>query len=634
MQTVYKPWGKEIWLELNEFYCYKRIYINAGSQTSYHYHEVKTETNFIVSGKAEVWLENDEGIVEKTIMEEGESFTVLPPRKHRVVAITDTILQEVSTPEVDDVIRLEDDTNRPDGRLENEHNKPGVMILAAGKGERLKSLTENINKALLPINNQAIISKIIKKFPPDYKFVITLGYKGKMIEEYLKLTYPKYDFEFVYIDDFESDKSGPGFSALACESFLQRPFYLITTDCLISSPLPSLDGNWLGVHPTSYPEKYSTVNFNSKNEITDFVNKSMDGFDHAFIGIAGILDYELFWKELNNNIAEGELVSSFENTEKYKDFKVRILDWFDTGNIDDLEKAKLYFRDEPLSLNKTNNEIVYKEEFKLIKFIIGKQRLENLYNRGIYLESIVPPNLDKTENFLHYDWVDGSTLYDIDDHNLYKKFIKSYLENIQYEKSNKKDLKKFYKEKTFERINQFITIYGSEYFNESYSINSEKHLSLNDIITNFNFEDFFNNPFTKNFHGDLQFDNIISSNNNFYYLDWRESFGDSIQAGDIYYDLSKLYGGILTPYNYMKNEDNIELTQNNKFVDFKHKELKDQETVKEYFENEVEKYDYSLEKIKKITGLIYINMSPLHNEKFSKLLWFKGINILQNLNDK
>jgi len=132
----------------------------------------------------------------------------------------------------------------------------------------------------------------------------------------------------------------------------------------------------------------------------------------------------------------------------------------------------------------------------------------------------------------------------------------------------------------------------------------------------------------------LQFDNIISSNNKFYYLDWRDSFGDSIQAGDIYYDLSKLYGGILTPYNYMKNEDNIELTQNNKFVDFKHKELKDQETVKEYFENEVEKYDFSLEKIKKITGLIYINMSPLHNEKFSKLLWFKGINILQNLNDR
>ena len=72
-------------------------------------------------------------------------------------------MQEVSTPEVDDVIRLEDDTNRDSGRLESEHIKPGVLILAAGKGERLKKLTQETNKALLPINNQAIISKIINR---------------------------------------------------------------------------------------------------------------------------------------------------------------------------------------------------------------------------------------------------------------------------------------------------------------------------------------------------------------------------------------------------------------------------------------------------------------------------------------
>ena len=42
--TVYKPWGREVWLELNERYCYKRIYINAGTKTSYQYHEKKIET--------------------------------------------------------------------------------------------------------------------------------------------------------------------------------------------------------------------------------------------------------------------------------------------------------------------------------------------------------------------------------------------------------------------------------------------------------------------------------------------------------------------------------------------------------------------------------------------------------------
>lgn len=120
-KTVTKPWGKEIWLAFNEHYCYKRIYINTGARTSFQYHKNKIETNYIVKGEAEVWLENDQGIVEKIIMKVGDYFDVKPPRKHRVIALTDIILQEVSTPEVDDVIRIDDDTNRPDGKILAEH---------------------------------------------------------------------------------------------------------------------------------------------------------------------------------------------------------------------------------------------------------------------------------------------------------------------------------------------------------------------------------------------------------------------------------------------------------------------------------------------------------------------------------
>ena len=123
MKIVSKPWGKEIWLELNNKYCYKRIYINAGTRTSYQYHKNKLETNYIIDGKAEVWLENDEGVVEKKVMKKDDFFTVIPPRKHRVIAITDIILQEVSTPEVDDVIRIEDDSDRGPGRIDSEHNQ-------------------------------------------------------------------------------------------------------------------------------------------------------------------------------------------------------------------------------------------------------------------------------------------------------------------------------------------------------------------------------------------------------------------------------------------------------------------------------------------------------------------------------
>jgi mannose-6-phosphate isomerase-like protein (cupin superfamily) len=125
---VEKPWGREEWLELFELedgtgYCYKRIYINNGEKTSFQYHERKIETNYIIEGKAEIWLENNQGKIEKRIMYAGDSFTVIPPRKHRVIALTDIILQEVSTPEVDDVIRIQDDTGRSSGRINSEHKR-------------------------------------------------------------------------------------------------------------------------------------------------------------------------------------------------------------------------------------------------------------------------------------------------------------------------------------------------------------------------------------------------------------------------------------------------------------------------------------------------------------------------------
>ena len=83
----------------------------------------KLETNYIIEGEAEVWLENEDGVVERKKMKKDDFFTVVPPKKHRVIALTDIILQEVSTPEVDDVIRIEDDSDRGDGKIASEHNK-------------------------------------------------------------------------------------------------------------------------------------------------------------------------------------------------------------------------------------------------------------------------------------------------------------------------------------------------------------------------------------------------------------------------------------------------------------------------------------------------------------------------------
>lgn len=634
MKIVNKPWGKEEWIELNDKYCYKRIYINAGYKTSYQYHNYKRETNYIISGEAEVWLENDEGIVEKKIMKSGDFFNVVPPKKHRVIALTDIILQEVSTPEVDDVYRINDEFNRPDGKVFSEHQNPAVLILTAGLGSRLKNLTQNINKALLPINNKSIISHIIEKFPKDYDFIVTLGYFGDSIKEYCKITHPNHNFTFVDVDDYTSEKSGPGYSALVSKNHLQRPFYFTTCDCIIDSSLPHLDGNWLGVQPTSYPEKYSTIKIDDSDNIVEFTNKNFNGFDLAFIGLGSILDYEKFWIELNNNMKNGEIVDAFLYPKNYTTFKVKKLKWLDTGNLDDLQKTREYFKDKPLSLQKDTKEITYLDNGKFLKFTPDSEILNRRSKRAEKLKNIIPTNFNSTNNFIHYDWIEGKTLYEIDDLLIFINFLKIFEINLKTQvKGNVDDIRKFYVSKTKDRFKKFVLKYGTDYSFLEHEINGIKRPCIEELLfDNKKFEVLDNNPFYELFHGDLQFDNVIynKKDNNFYYIDWRDSFGGSTDCGDVYYDLAKLYGGLLIPYNLMKDETKITYTEGSYTVNYSYPISENLVTFKLIYENWLIDNGYDLQKIKFITGLIFLNMSPLHDGKFGKMLWFKSIEMLDD----
>jgi len=632
MKTIHKPWGREEWLELNDSYCYKRIYINAGYKTSYQYHNFKRETNYIISGEAEIWLENDNGIVEKKMMKAGEFFNVTPPKKHRVIALTDIILQEVSTPEVDDVIRIEDDTNRTDGKIEGEHKNPAVLILAAGLGSRLKNLTKNINKVLLPINNKAIISHIIDMFPKTYDFIIAIGYKGNTIKEYCEITHPEHNFTFVEIDKYEGEGTGPGYSALLCANYLQRPFYFITGDCLIDSPLPHIDGNWLGVQPTSYPEKYSTIEIDNHNNVLSHKNKSEDGNDLAFIGMAGIFDYEVFWRELENNLINGEIVTAFQNPSVYPTLKVKELKWLDTGNLDDLSKTKEYFNDTPLSLKKETDEITYRDNNVFLKFTPNKDILKRRIFRSKYLNNLIPNNFGYSNDFMYYDWFEGKTLYELDDLKVFSSFLNVLEKNITSQiESSKTEINNFYLVKTKNRMSLFLEKYGSDYTTLDHEINGIKRPSMDSIIENLNLDILNNNPFYSLFHGDLQFDNIIYNGDEFIYIDWRDSFGETVIGGDIYYDLAKLYGGLLIPYNLMKEEEKITFNEGLYSITYNYPISDNLYKFKLIYELWLVEKGFDINKVKLITGLIFLNMSPLHDGKFGKMLWFKSIEMLNDL---
>lgn len=109
---VDKPWGYEIRWAITDRYLGKLIHVNAGHQLSLQYHERKDETIFVTSGALDLLLENDAGEIERHRLTPGMSARVHPLRRHRFIAVEDTDLVEVSSPEIDDVVRLEDSYGR------------------------------------------------------------------------------------------------------------------------------------------------------------------------------------------------------------------------------------------------------------------------------------------------------------------------------------------------------------------------------------------------------------------------------------------------------------------------------------------------------------------------------------------
>lgn len=112
LQHIDKPWGFEDVITLTERYCLKRLCLRAGQRTSLQYHEQKHETMYFLSGKGVIEIHNGDGRIERHPISSGFYMIVEPLTVHRVIAEEDTTYIEASTPELSDVVRLQDDYQR------------------------------------------------------------------------------------------------------------------------------------------------------------------------------------------------------------------------------------------------------------------------------------------------------------------------------------------------------------------------------------------------------------------------------------------------------------------------------------------------------------------------------------------
>jgi mannose-6-phosphate isomerase len=109
VRRVEKPWGYELIWALTEAYCGKVLFVKAGQSLSLQFHREKDESWLVQSGRAKLELgDAGQAALAEEVVGPGFAFHYRPGTVHRVTALEDTTILEVSTPQLDDVVRLED----------------------------------------------------------------------------------------------------------------------------------------------------------------------------------------------------------------------------------------------------------------------------------------------------------------------------------------------------------------------------------------------------------------------------------------------------------------------------------------------------------------------------------------------
>lgn len=514
-----------------------------------------------------------------------------------------------------------------------------VCILAAGVGSRMGELSNHIHKAVLPVNFKAVISHIVEKFSKDIEIVVAVGHKKDTVKNYLAIAHPDRLFTFVDVDKYTGPSSGPGYSLLQCKNHLQTPFVFFAADTIVLEEIPAPDHNWFGIAPVKDTEQYCTVRIKD-NLVYHLDDKVKNNNRFAFIGLAGISDYDIFFKALEEN--KGSVNGEIQVTNGFEKLIEKSLvpigfTWFDTGTLNKYLEANKNFsnKDQEFDFSKSD-EFLYFIDGKVIKFFANEDVAKKRYERAIGpLKGLCPRVEEIKGQFYSYKKVGGQVLYENINSNIFNNFL-HWAQTYLWKKNSLsgKDEKNFYDachafyyQKTKDRLSMFHkkTARG----HETKNINDVFVPHIDDLLCLVDWRSLSQGT-PANFHGDLQFDNILSvfgatdsSKDAFVLLDWRHDFGGLTAVGDLYYDLAKLYGGILLPYNLIKkNMFSFEIGDSSVYYDFytKHKLLE----IKDIYESFIQKNGFDIKKIKTITALIFLNMSPLHMEPFGSMLYHLG----------
>jgi len=506
---------------------------------------------------------------------------------------------------------------------------PKVCILAAGIGSRNKCI-EGLHKALLPLNNKPVISHIIDSFPQDMEIVIALGYKQKQLLSYLEEVHTSKNITYVTVDNFDKSGSGPGYSLYQCKNHLQEPFIFTSVDTLLDEFPVSVDSNWIGTSNIDEKKSSSYCLVSVDNETVKDLYYGSGNL--AFVGTAGVKDYKTFWNNLEKTLLSVNEIQVIPALQSLTNIKAINSVWYDTGNIESYYNTKKVYNNDIVAPK--NNETIFLDNNLVIKYFSNSKKNLSRVERVKFLNDCTPDTTYLNDNMYCYEYINGALLSNITNVEIMREFF-SFCDSKLWLKKNRDDIfisncRSMYEFKTKSRINELI----DSDLDKIRFINGLEVQPIRTIYEKIGWGQIYNNALPVSFHGDLQPENIIYNNERFFLIDWRESFGNSLEVGDIYYDLSKLYHGLdingtlMNSKNYFYNiEDksaNIGYNIKSNLIDLK-------DTLKTFvIEKGLDWYNIRL-----LGALHYLNICTLykdfHNGEYGRFLFLYSKYLLQNI---
>jgi NDP-sugar pyrophosphorylase family protein len=519
-----------------------------------------------------------------------------------------------------------------------------VCILAAGIGSR-NTYSKVLPKGFLPINNQPGLTHLIDSIDDVEEIIIAVGSRGSVYKEFLPLLYPEIKLTYVDIENYDGPGSGPGLSLLNCSKYLDSEFILLPTDAYINEDInDSWDKNWMGVSKVSSTRLYCLLQTNEKGYVNEIFDKNPDApvecLQNGFNGIAFIKDFDTFFESLENDksLIGGEIQVSngFRNLMTENNgpgLTIKRLDsWHDFGSNEKYISLIKKFENQNLI---KDDEFTYIYKNKVYKYNVDEDKTKNKIYRAKGLKNLVPKILDTSDHFFSYSFTEGNLLSEENNEEIYNNFLlfckEKVFNKIDLNENDKKTFKDdcllFYKDKTLKRVSSLLDKEDIE--NVSYKVNGINCRPIKELLESIDW-DSLSNGIPYSFHGDFQPENILHSEGTFTLIDWRESFGNSLTVGDIYYDLAKLNHGLILNGEIVRN-NNFDIQINNNSVKLEYLVRSNLIDLKELFDRFIVSSDFDIKRVELLTALIYLNISPLYEGDYSKFLFFLGLNKLQQL---